>query len=89
LIAVDEDRFGVTPAGRLAAEGLHALRPNHFPVGDIHAGEIAFAAQRENFVAIDTGRAARAAAPAVFKDAAERSNPQFLAGVRIERDQDF
>ena len=88
LGAIDEDALGVAPAGDFAAEFFHGALPDDFAIGDFDAGEGAGAGERIDEGAIDGGGAARAAAPVVFEDFAERGVPELgaLGGVEAEED---
>ena len=79
LVAVHQYRFGVTPARSPAAEGLHRLFPDHFPIRDFRANQIAPTAQGIDVIAIHGGRAARAVAPAVLENLADLRRPKLLA----------
>ena len=85
-VSIDQHALGVTPAGRLAAEPVHAGLPLDAAI-EIGADQIALTAHGVNAGAIHRGRASRAAAPVVFELGPDVGGPLFSAGAGIQTDE--
>src|SRR5262249_27432145 len=80
LVAIDEGRLRVTPAGhhRAAEVGLEILGPDLFPRGRLDAENRPLAADAEDEVAVHRRRAARPVTVAFREERADLGGPQLL-----------
>ncbi len=81
-VAIDQHTLGVTPAGRLAAEPVHAGLPMDAAV-EIGADQVALAAHSVNARAILRRCAAWAASPLVLELGPDVGSPLLPAGAGI------
>src|SRR5579883_442219 len=88
--AVDERRFRKSPSRDRAAVFLRdVLRPDGLAGREIEANQDAVAGHRVETVAVDGWRAARAVAAVVAIIAAGFRFPEFLARLRVEREDEL
>src|SRR5207247_1439575 len=76
-VAIHQDRLRVTPTGRLAAQILHGLAPQHLAVGHASADERALTTERIDTVAVNRRCSAGSVAPPILKNRTDAGGPKF------------